>query len=305
MKLSRRELIAASASAGACLGLGLKTSYANAQDLITKAIPGTKEQLPVIGLGTNRWIAEGSPAETEALRTALRTFSSLGGRVIDTAPIYRTSEKILGQLIAELDIRDAFFLATKVDRDGKEEGIERMQDSLQKLGTDQLDLIQVHSLRDADIQLETMFEWKQAGRLRYVGITTSRNGQFAEMERLMNDFPLDFIQVNYSLGNQEAAERILPKALDKNTAVLVNVPFNRGRLFKAVADEELPEWSRDFDCSSWAQFLLKFVVSHPAVTCAIPGMTKPAHVSDNMGAARGRLPDTDMRKRQAEFFAAL
>ncbi len=307
MKLNRRELIAASASTGALmgLGLGLGTTFAANNNLITRAVPASGENLPVIGIGTNRWVAGGTAEETAGLRNALRTFNELGGRVIDTAPAYRTSETVLGILIEELDIRDAFFLATKVDRAGTEEGIARMEDSLTKLGTDQLDLMQVHNMRDADNQLETMFDWKDKGLLRYVGITTSRVDQFAEMERLMNAFPLDFIQVNYSLGEPQAAERILPTAIDHKAAVLVNRPFGRGRLFKKVADVSLPAWAAGFDCSSWAQYMLKYVVAHPAVTCAIPGMTKAKHVEDNMGAGKGRLPDSAQRKQQEELFASL
>jgi aryl-alcohol dehydrogenase-like predicted oxidoreductase len=305
MKLNRRELITAGASTGACLGLGLGTSFADSGNLITRAIPRGNENLPVIGIGTNRWVASGTAAEIDALRSTLRTFNELGGRVIDTAPVYRTSEKALGVLIRELNIRDAFFLATKVDRAGTEEGIARMQDSLEKLGTEQMDLMQVHNMRDADNQLKTMFDWKDKGVLRYVGITTSRVDQFAEMERLMLAFPLDFIQVNYSLGEKQAAERVLPTAAERETAVLVNRPFGRGRLFKKVADVSLPGWAADFDCSSWAQFMLKYIVSHPAVTCAIPGMTKAKHVADNMGAGRGALPDVALRARQEALFASL
>jgi aryl-alcohol dehydrogenase-like predicted oxidoreductase len=305
MKLNRRELIAISAGASAYLGLGLRLAHSATADLITKAIPGSSEQLPVIGIGTNRWVADGDAAETAALRETLKSFHDYGGRVIDTAPAYRTSEQALGKIIAELNFSDAFFLATKVDRAGQQEGVTRMQDSLQKLGRTRLDLMQVHNLKDADTQLQSMLEWKQQGLLRYVGITTSRNDQFAEMERLMNTFALDFVQVNYSLGDREAAERVLPTALDNNIAVLVNRPFTKGRLFKAVRTVQLPEWSADFDASSWAQFFLKYVVSHPAVTCAIPGMTKATHVTDNMGTARGALADAASRQQQEGWFDLL
>jgi len=305
MKLNRRELIAISAGAGAYLGLGLRYAQAGPTELITKAIPGSRELLPVIGIGTNRWVVDGDPEEMAALRATLSAFHAEGGRVIDTAPAYRTSEQALGKLIAELNFKDAFFLATKVDRAGAQEGVARMQDSLQKLDRTQLDLMQVHNLKDADTQLQQMLEWKEQSLLRYVGITTSRNDQFAEMERLMNSFPLDFIQVNYSLGDREAEERVLPTAQDKNIAVLVNRPFGKGKLFKAVANETLPEWSAEFDSTSWAQFLLKYVVSHPAVTCAIPGMTKASHVTDNMGAAHGALASAASRQQQEGWFALL
>jgi aryl-alcohol dehydrogenase-like predicted oxidoreductase len=259
----------------------------------------------VIGIGTNRWVAGGSADETARLKNTLRTFQQMGGRVIDTAPSYRTSEKVLGQLIAELNFDEAFFLATKVDREEKRAGIERMQDSLTKLNRASMDLMQVHNLRGAHAQLENMIEWRKSGRIRYVGITTSRNDQHAEMEALMNELPVDFIQVNYSLAEREAESRILPLAQEKGIAVLANLPLARGRLFKATADKTLPGWAAEFDCSSWGQFFLKYVVSHTAVTCAIPGMTRVAHAEDNMGANFGRLPDADLRMRQEKLIADL
>ena len=301
--LNRRQLIAASAAAGSCLSFGLRAADTATDGLIRRPIPRSGEQLPVVGIGTNRWIVDAAPEEAAALRATLRTFSELGGKVIDTAPVYRTSEQALGQIISELGIRDAFFLATKVDREGAAEGIARMRDSLGKLGTTQIDLMQVHNLRDADTQLRTMFDWQEQGLLRYVGITTSRTSQYAEMERLMNEHPLDFIQLNYSLADQAAAERLLPLAQDRGMAVMVNLAFARGRLFDAVGASGLPDWAAAFECSSWAQFFLIFVIGHPAVTCVIPGMTKPAHVADNMGAARGTLPDMKQRERMANYFA--
>jgi aryl-alcohol dehydrogenase-like predicted oxidoreductase len=300
--LTRRELLTASAGTGVCLGLGLPASAATgAQQPILRAIPSTGEMLPVIGIGANRWLVDN--AETKArLGTTLITFSKLGGRVIDTAPAYRSSETALGQLIAEHDIRDTFFIATKVDRADADDGILRMEDSLKKFQTDRLDLMQVHSLRGADSQMTNLLNWKEAGRIRYLGLTTSRADQFAEMEELMNRYPVDFVQLNYSIIDQRAEERLLPLAQDKQIAVMVNLPFQRGRLFKAAGDKALPAWSTEFDCESWAQFFLKFVVAHPAVTCTIPGMTRPEHVRDNMGAAYGRLPDADQLVRMVKLF---
>ncbi len=308
MKLTRRQIIAAGAGAGTYLGLGAATSglaSVNANELITKAIPGTNERLPVIGIGTNRWVTGGSPDEKAALRNTLKTFQRLGGRVIDTAPAYRTSEQALGQLITELKFDDAFFLATKVDREEKRAGIERMQDSLAKLNRASMDLMQVHNLRGAQVQMENMVEWRASGRIRYLGITTSRNDQHAEMEALMNELPIDFIQVNYSLAERAAEERILPLAEEKGIAVLANIPLARGRLFRATANVKLPGWAAEFDCRSWGQFFLKYVVSHSGVTCTIPGMTRVAHAEDNMGANFGRLPDADLRKRQEQLIANL
>jgi diketogulonate reductase-like aldo/keto reductase len=312
MKLTRRQVIAASASAGAYMGLGMsliakgtEPAPATASTIISKPIPRSGEMLPVIGLGTNRWVAAGNKSAITELRATLGAFNEMGGRVIDTAPSYRSSEKALGQLIAELGIRDAFFLATKVDRNQKEEGLARMLDSLDKLGTSTVDLMQIHNLRGAEAQIETMLSWQQEGRIRYIGITTSSTSQFADMELLMKTMPLDFIQLNYSLRDRDAEERLLPLALEKGIAVMVNRPFSHGRLFDAFNKAALPEWATDIDCVSWAQFCLKYVVSHPAVTCTIPGTTKEIHVRDNMGANYGRLPDKTIRRQQEALFASL
>jgi len=305
MNFTRRQVIAASAGVSAYFGLGIgATGVASANTPITKAIPGSNERLPVIGIGTNRWAANGSADEMRGLRNTLRTFQQLGGRVIDTAPAYRTSEQALGQLIDELNFGDAFFLATKVDREEKRAGLERMQNSLQKLNRASMDLMQVHNLRGARTQLENMLELRDAGRIRYIGITTSRNSQHAEMEALINDVPLDFIQVNYSLVDRAAENRILPLAHEKGIAVLANLPLARGRLFKATAGKPLPEWAAEFDCRSWGQFFLKYVVSQTSITCAIPGMARVAHAEDNMGANFGRLPDAALRIRQEKLIAA-
>lgn len=306
MKLTRRQIIAAGASAGACISFGAaSTGLASITSPITKAIPGSNERLPVIGIGTNRWVTGGSPDEKAALRNTLKTFQRMGGRVIDTAPAYRTSEEALGKLIAELNFDEAFFLATKVDREEKRAGIERMQDSLTKLNRASMDLMQVHNLRGAHVQMENMIEWRESGRIRYLGITTSRNDQHAEMEALMRELPVDFIQVNYSLVERAAESRILPLAEEKGIAVLANIPLARGRLFNATANTKLPEWAAEFDCRSWGQFFLKYVVSHTGVTCTIPGMTRVAHAEDNMGANFGRLPDAALRKRQEQLIANL
>lgn len=301
MKITRRGLLAAGAGTGTCLTLGLQGSLAAAftnTDIIRKAIPASGEHIPVIGMGTNRWLANAPTEEFRLQREILQIFLAAGGRVIDTAPSYRTSEQALSRHINELGLQDAFFMATKVDRELREEGINRMEASLKTLGRTHVDLMQVHNLRGADVQLATLFKWRDAGRIRYVGITTSRNDQHAETAALMRRHPLDFVQVNYSLADRAAGDVILPLARDRGIAVMVNLPLARGQLFQAVADTPLPDWAAEFDCRSWAQFFLKYVVSHPAVSCAIPGMTKARHARDNMQANQGRLPDEAFRKRQ-------
>lgn len=306
MKFTRRQIIAAGAGASAYLGLGIPgASLADNATPILKPIPGSGESLPVIGLGTNRWVYAKAASDMQGLADTLRLFRDKGGRVVDTAPAYRTSEKALGSLIKDLHFENAFFLATKVDREEREAGIGRMQDSLSKLNRSTMDLMQVHNLRGAETLLDTMMEWRDAGKIRYVGITTSRASQHAEMEALMNNYSLDFIQVNYSLIDRDAEARLLPLAREKGIAVLANLPLARGRLFKMTADQALPDWAAKFDCRSWGQFFLKYVVSHSSVTCAIPGMTRLAHAKDNMGANFGRLPDATLRAEQEKLIASL
>jgi aryl-alcohol dehydrogenase-like predicted oxidoreductase len=288
------------------LAVGGQDVLAEPADLIRKAIPSSGEMIPVIGLGTNRYGVDGSEAARAPLRAALERFHNLGGTLIDTAPMYRSSERVLGGLISELGIRDELFVATKVDRTGgRDDADAQMVDSTVKLKTKTFDLMQVHNLRGWKESLPLMREWKQEGRIRYIGITTSRGSQYEDFEKVMRQEELDFIQVNYSLEQRESAERLLPLAADKGVAVILNRAFGGGRIFDKVGDEPLPDWAREFDCTSWAQFLLKYAVSHPAATVAIPGMTKAHHVDDNIGAARGRLPTAEERKLQEDFYDSL
>jgi aryl-alcohol dehydrogenase-like predicted oxidoreductase len=240
------------------------------------------------------------------LREVLRKMPELGGSVIDTAPAYRRSETVLGELIAELGTRDKFFLSTKVTApDGNvQEGIRQMENSFRVLKTDVIDLMEVHNLNGTEAILPVIREWKEEGRIRYIGVTTSRVQAHEQLMEIMRDEELDFIQVNYSIGSREAAARVLPLAHDRGIAVMLNVPFGgrRGSVFGLLADKELPDWAAEFDCNSWAQFCLKYLISHPAVTCPIPGTTNVEHLEDNLGAARERLPDAAMRKQMEELF---
>lgn len=308
MKLSRRELLKLSAGGAALLTLGGRLAWAGspeASELIRHAIPSSGEKLPAIGVGMRNYRTEWAENGLGEYRRTIEVFHELGGRVLDTAPSYGDSESVLGGILDDLGIRDDFFIATKVDREGRKAGIDRMEASMDKIGTDHVELMQVHNLRDAATQLETMRRWRDEGRIRYVGITTSFEGQYEDFERVMKNEELDFIQVDYSLGNRNAAQRILPLARDRGVATLINLPFGRGKLFEAVGDRELPEWAREFDVESWAQFFLKYVISHPAVTVAIPGMTQPKHARDNAGAMRGRLPDQSERERMEQLFDSL
>ncbi len=301
MTITRRDILKLGAGAAAGTFAGGTQS---AVELTTRPIPSSGERLPVVGIGTNRY-GTGSEAEIAPLRETLKTFAAAGGKLIDTAPMYGSSEVVLGELIAGLGIRQQLFLATKVYADGREAGLEEMNASFSRLRTNRIDLIQVHNLSDTATQLATMREGKSAGRYRYVGVTTSRDSQYDGMENVLKKEKLDFVQVDYSIENRTAAERILPLALERGVAVLINLPFGRARLFSAVRGKALPPWAAEFDCGSWAQFFLKYVIGHPASTCAIPGTRKPAHVADNLGAARGRLPDQAMRRKMEKFFEAL
>ena len=306
MQWSRRELLKAGIGVGASIFLSTTRLLAQGTSLIQRKIPSTGESLPVIGIGTaRRYEAVTTEAERAPLREVLRQFKEMGGRVIDTAPSYGTAETVVGDLVAELKIRESLFIATKLGARGRDAGIEQLEQSFKRLRTPTIDLIAVHNLQDTQTQLRTLRQWKQAGRIRYVGITTSFERQHPEFEQTMRAEALDFIQVDYALDNRKADQRILPLAADRGMGVMINLPFGRGRLFTAVQGKSLPPWASEFDCSSWAQFFLKYIVSHPAVTCAVPGTAKVEYLVDNLGAARGRLPDAAMRRRMESFIDGL
>ncbi|HLT26246.1 MAG TPA: aldo/keto reductase [Zeimonas sp.] len=266
-----------------------------------KPVPSSGEMLPVVGLGTARRYDEAS----ETLRETLRRFAQAGGRVVDTAPSYGNAETVVGEIVEAQGLRERLFLATKVGANSRDEGRAQIEASFRRLRTSRIDLIAVHNLRDVDTQLATLRALKDSGRIRYVGITTSFDSQYADFERVMKREPLDFIQVDYALDNRGAGERILPLATEREMAAMINLPFGRGRLFRAVQGKALPEWAADFGCTSWAQFFLKYVVSHEAVVCAIPGTARPEYAIDNAAAARGPMPDAIERKRMERFIDAL
>jgi len=308
VNFNRREFFKTSLGAGAVLLISPATLLAQEAPLLQKKIPSSGESIPIIGIGTARRYEEiGSETEKAPLRETIRRFKDLGGKVIDSSPTYGTAEAVVGELVDDLKARNSLFLATKVSlrQPGRAAGMEQIEQSFKRLRTNKIDLIAVHNLRDTQTQLRTLRELKHAGRIRYVGITTSFERQYPEFEQTIKDETLDFIQVDYALDNRNADERILPLAADRGAAVMINLPFGRGRLFKAVQGKKLPDWAAEFDCKTWAQFFLKYIVSHPAVTCAVPGMAKPEYVVDNLGAARGRLPDAAMRRRMEKFIDAL
>ena len=305
MKISRRDVLKVSAAAGAAAALGPRYILAQSGRVILKAIPSSGEGIPPVGIGTNRYGVGESEDERAPLRDTIKRFVELGGRVIDTAPVYRTSEAVLGDLISGLGIRDSLFLATKTDMRGSVQGADSYQASLNNLKTDRLDVVMVHNLVNAGSELASLREWQQDGRIKYVGITTSQARQFEDMEKLMTSEKLDFVQLNYSIDDREAANRLLPLAADRGIAVMVNLPFGRGNLFEKTSGIELPDYAAEFDCHSWGQFFLKYIVSHPSVTVAIPGTRKVSHVEDNFGAAMGGLPDAGLRSRMEQTFDAM
>jgi len=306
MDLTRRDMLKLTAGAGAAVALGRLPAFAQAPEILKRPIPSSGELIPVVGLGTARTFNVGDSEEERApLREVLEAFVEMGGTLLDTAYGYGNSEAVSGDLAKQLGVVDRLFMATKVAAQEKQQGIEQMETSMRRLNRSVIDLMQVHNLRGWQIQLATLREWKAAGRIRYIGITTSRNRQHDDFARVMESEELDFVQLNYSLGSRQAEERLLPLAADRGMAVLVNVPFMGGRLFQAVQGVQLPEWAAEFDAQSWGQFFLKFIISHPAVTCPIPATAKVHHLRDNMGAAYGRLPDEAMRRRMVEFFEAL
>jgi aryl-alcohol dehydrogenase-like predicted oxidoreductase len=294
MNRIRRSLLLATA------GL-LPPAYGQGAPLLRKSIPSSGEPIPIIGLGTARRYERPGPG----LRETLARFAALGASVVDTAPVYGDAEAVVGGLLAELALRRQLFLATKVSVTGREAGVRQIEASFRQLRTAKIDLIAVHNLRDTQAHLATLRELQGSGRIRYTGITTSFDRQYADFEQTMRRERLDFIQVDYALDNRGAGERILPLAADRGMAVMINLPFGRGRLFDAVRGKALPAWAAEFDCASWPQFFLKYIVSHPAVTCAVPGMARPEYVEDNLAAARGRLPDAAQRRRMESFIDAI
>lgn len=281
MSMTRRDAMTMIAAGAAGLGAG--------------PIPSTKEQLPVIGLGTWQTFDVGtSDAARAPLREVLAEFVSLGGRVVDSSPMYGRSEEVLGDLAAGKKL----FLATKVWTRGRAAGIAQMQDSERKLRA-KIDLMQVHNLLDADTHLSTLREWKKSARIRYIGITHYTSSAYGDLERALAKGGIDFVQLNYSLAEREAERRLLPYAAERGVAVLVNRPLGGGSLFRDVRNKPLPAFAKELGCASWAELFLKFVVSHPAVTCAIPATSKVAHLRENMRAGRGVMPDGKMRERIA------
>ena len=305
MRISRRDAL--KAGAGTVVALAASNAPAQQGSMIYKTIPSSGEMIPPIGIGTNRYGVGASEAERAPLRATMARFVELGGKVMDTAYIYGSSESVIGDLAAELGIRDQLFIVSKTDIRGQIRGEVGLQGSMDRLRTSMLDAMLVHNFANTASEMAVLREWKDAGRIRYIGASTSEARQHDDLERFILEYRPDIIQVNYSLGDRASAERVLPTALDNGAAVMVNIPFSgsRNSLFDAVEGQTLPAWAADFGVSSWGQFFLKYIISHPAITVAIPGTRQVRHVEDNFGAAMGRLPDAAERRRMEQFFDSL
>jgi diketogulonate reductase-like aldo/keto reductase len=283
-------------AAGALIGAAGRAEGIEA--MRTRPIPESGERLPAIGMGTWQTFDVGDgTAERRPLLEVLRIFVDVGGRVIDSSPMYGRSEAVTGDLLARLRSNREAFVATKVWTRGREAGIRQMRESFEKLRVQRMDLMQVHNLVDWATQLATLRSWKDQDRIRYIGVTHYQLGAFDELERIITEGLIDFVQLPYSLGTRAAEERVLPAAADNGVAVLVMRPFEGGSLFRRVRDRQLPSWAAEFDCESWAQYFLKFILAHPAVTCPLPATSNPEHMQDNVRAGFGALPDAETRKR--------
>jgi aryl-alcohol dehydrogenase-like predicted oxidoreductase len=308
-QMTRKEFLKGSAAAAGLLAAGGVAGFptaALAAGLSQRAIPKSGEMMPVIGVGTARTydIEPGDPKRA-LLKATLDTFIKGGGRVIDCSPTYGRAEGVVGELLAELGTRDKAFIATKISTEGEAEGVASVKGSMSSLKTDRFELLQVHNIKDTMTQLKTIRRLREEGKVKYIGITVSQKRSYGDFAKIMQSEPLDFVQVNYSLGQPDSAERLLPLAKDRGMAVLINRPFWLGRLFRKAKGKSLPPWAAEFDCKSWAQFFLKFCLAHPAVTAAIPGTDRPEYMVDNMAAGMGRMPDAKTQAKMLDYWKTL
>lgn len=286
--------------------IALNPASAQMPNLIKRPIPSSGEELPVIGLGTWQVFDAGNDKAARApLKEVLRVFFAAGGRLLDSSPMYGSSESVVGDLCSELNACEPLFMATKVWTSGREEGIRQMESSFRRMKVKTMDLMQVHNLLDVATHTKTLLDWKANGRVRHVGITHYTASAHAEVEKTLKAAPYDFLQINYSLGERDAEKRLLPLARERKVAVIANRPFAEGAMFRRVRGKPLPQWADEIGVTSWAQFFLKWILGHPAVTAAIPGTGKAQHMADNLAAGRGALPDEQQRRRMAAYYDSL
>jgi diketogulonate reductase-like aldo/keto reductase len=278
-----------------------KLAFATQENMILRKIPKSGETLPAVGIGSYNTFDVTSPQDRDQVREVLRLFGAMGGRLVDSSPMYGAAESVIGDITTQLDTNRQLFFATKVWTSGREAGIQQAEQSLSRMRTRQLDLLQVHNLLDVDTHLPWMKDWKTAGKVRYLGVTHYQEGSLPALEKYVSSGQVDFVQLNYSMAERAAENRLLPAAQAAGVAVIVNRPFADAALFDRVKNRALPEWAAEFDAQTWAQFFLKYILAHPAVTSVIPATRNPKHVLDNMSAGVGRLPDEAMRQRMLAF----
>jgi diketogulonate reductase-like aldo/keto reductase len=272
--------------------------------ILKRSIPSTLEKLPAVGLGTWQTFDVGqNEDERTPLRAVLQTLIDKGGSVVDSSPMYGNSEKVVGDLSAALGLNNKLFIATKIWTRGEKEGIKQMNNSFALLQRKKIDLMQIHNLVDWQTHLKTLREWKEQGKIRYIGITHYTESAYSSIEEILKNTPVDFLQINYSMLSRRAEERLFPLAQEKKVAVIINQPFEEGALFNRVKGKAVPEWAKEFDCNSWGQFFLKFILFQAAVTCVIPGTSKPHHMLDNLGAAFGKLPTEKHRDQMLKLMS--
>lgn len=300
--VSRRDVLKTAAVLAAAFNLPIRALMALTRERITKSIPVSGEKLALMGVGSSRTfdISIDEIPNTE-LVAVMQSFFDNGGQCIDSSPMYGNAETVIGELLKRVTGRKDLFAATKVWTNGRQNGIDQMNASMAKMGVKKMDLMQIHNLRDWQTHLQTIREWKDQGRIRYTGITTSHGRSHSELAQILKKEKFDFVQFTYNIEDRMAEKTLFPIVRDRGIATLINVPFQRGSLFSKVSGKPLPEWAAEFDCASWGQFFLKFIGSHPDVTCIIPATTKVRHMADNMAAGFGRLPDAGMRKRMIEY----
>lgn len=306
MKLSRRHFLQGLAAVSTALAIG-HGHTASISKRHTRIIPSSNVQIPAIGMGS--WLVFAIEPENEAelatREVVIREFLTQGGGMIDSSPMYGVAQDVIGRCLGRIDDHTGLFSATKVWTHGNRQGLLQMEDSRLLWGLPRFDLMQVHNLMDWETHLPNLYDMKGEGEVGYVGVTTSHGRRHEELIDIMRSQPLDFVQFTYNLLDREAEEYLLPMAADRGIAVIINRPFQRGGLFNKFSRYRLPKWAADIDCENWAQFFLKFVISHPAVTCAIPATSRVDHLQQNMGAAYGRLPDTAMRKEMVKYVQGL
>ncbi|BAO88664.1 aldo/keto reductase [Caballeronia cordobensis] len=298
---TRRHFLRTATATALATHLARAPRAAETQPMLTRPIPSTGEKLPIVGCGTWRTFDAGDdPARRRELAGVLRALFAAGGSVIDSSPMYGSSEAVAGALLAESNTRNKAFIATKVWTDGRAAGIAQMEQSMRLWQTDRIDLMQIHNLLDWRTHLATLRDWKAAGKIRYIGITHYTSSAFAQVEAVLRSERIDFVQINYAANDRDAEARLLPLAAERGVAVIVNQPFGGGSLLASLRNRPLPAFAQTLGCTSWAQLLLKFVLGHPAVTCVIPGTGRPEYMIDNAHAGIGVYPDATMRQRIAD-----